>query len=80
MAEDIPIDLNIMSAWTREQVAAYFESGGEQRPGMAAEVALSGLHTFSGKLIDGRSAAVSLTPTGSTCSLALTSAPLCASQ
>ena len=54
MAEDIPINYDVMSAWTREEVATYFESGGEQRPGKAAAAAaLSGLHTFSGKLIDG---------------------------
>ena len=53
MAEDIDIT-DQMTGWTREQVTAFFESGGTQLPGSAAATPqLSGLHTMSSKLIDG---------------------------
>ena len=51
MADDIPIEFATMAAWSREEAEAYFESGGTVQPG--APAALSGLHTLSGKLMDG---------------------------
>ena len=40
LADDIDIELDVMQHWTEEQVTAFFESGGMERPPMAAAAAL----------------------------------------
>ena len=32
MADDLEIDMEKMSLWTKDEASAYFESGGEERP------------------------------------------------
>ena len=58
MADDIDIDLERMAAWTAEEAAEFFQSGGENIPGSAPASLATGLHAFQGKLIDGRCASL----------------------
>ena len=42
MADDLPIDLERMRLWSKEEAAEYFESGGQVDPGMPSDDALRG--------------------------------------
>ena len=50
-AEDVPVDVAVMSTWTEDEAIAYFDSGGVTKPGAAALQGLFALPPL--KLIEG---------------------------
>ena len=55
-ADDVPIDVAVMSAWTEDQARTYFDSGGVTMPGAAAaSKAASGVFALPpSKIITGK--------------------------